>query len=750
MTKLLIVESPNKIKTLKSILGADWNIQASLGHITELAHDGEDSLGFTLHLDRVECRYQPRADRGKKVIAHLREAAKRAELVYLATDPDREGEGISFHLMQQLRLKKGQYKRVTYTQSTDVAVKTAIANARELDFALVGAQQARQCLDKLVGYKVSPILWQSSGGKSAGRVQSPALHLVCDRERAIQNFKPTDYWSVWVEYAEGLRAYYLGGLNDAQTEERERDDLQTDDAADPSQTQQVESKRILSQTQADRLVQIAQSHPHEVIEFAGREAKKNPPPPLTTSSLQQAAGVRYSFGAEKTMQIAQALFEGVDLPQGRKALITYHRTDSVALAPEFCEAAQQWLTKHDPQNIPAKTVKHRDKSGAQGAHEAIRPTYLEITPESIQSHLSSEQFKLYDLIWRRAIASQCSPAQLQKTRAVIRCNELVWEARGSVVIFPGYTKYWNDLGQDAQLPTLRQGQALTLQQAAHTKKQTQPPARYSEAKLVQTLERLGIGRPSTYATTMKILKERGYVQVKGKVLVPTEVGLKTDEILAQILPNLVDAGLTAEMESALDAIADGERDWQRYLIAWNEDAFQPALARARQQLGVADRPAPKSEQSGKLTEHPCPVCRNFLEEYQYQKDGEVRVLLRCSNPKNRSTSCKKVAFFKTKQGTWWNKELGTIGDTSAPSGREDEISDVSCPDCSKPLSKIPSRKVTGGFFLKCKHECPDIVLFWSDRANQWEQPKPKSTSSTPVSSKSSRLRKTSKPKPQVS
>lgn len=399
MTKLLIVESPNKIKTLRSILGSGWNIQASLGHITELAHDGDDSLGFTLHPDRVECRYQPRADRGKKVIAQLREAAKNAETVYLATDPDREGEGISFHLMQQLRLKKGQYKRVTYTQITDAAVKAAIANARDLDFALVGAQQARQCLDKLVGYKVSPILWQSSGGKSAGRVQSPALHLVCDRERTIQNFKPTNYWSVWVEYAEGFRAYYLGGLNDTQTEDRERDDPQTDDAADPTQTQQTESKRVLSQAQADRLVQIAQSHPHQVIEFAGRETKKSPPPPLTTSSLQQAAGVRYGFGAEKTMQIAQTLFEGVDLPQGRKALITYHRTDSVALAPEFCEAARQWLTKHDPQNVPARTVKHRDKSGSQGAHEAIRPTYLEITPESIQSHLSPEQFKLYDLIW---------------------------------------------------------------------------------------------------------------------------------------------------------------------------------------------------------------------------------------------------------------------------------------------------------------------------------------------------------------
>ena len=734
MTKLLIVESPNKIKTLKSILGSDWNIQASLGHITELAQDGEDSLGFTLHPDQVECRYQPRADRGKKIIAQLREAARKAEMVYLATDPDREGEGISFHLMQQLRLKKGQYKRVTYTQITEAAVKAAIANARELDFGLVGAQQARQCLDKLVGYKVSPILWQSSGGKSAGRVQSPALHLVCDRERTIQNFKSTDYWSVWVEYGEGFRAYYLSGLDDSQIADSDSDDLQTDDAADTSQTEQVESKRVLSQTQADRLVQIAQSHPHQVIEFAGRDVKKNPPPPLTTSSLQQAAGVRYSFDAEKTMQIAQTLFEGVDLPQGRKALITYHRTDSVTLAPEFCGAARQWLGKHDPENVPAKTVKHRDKSGAQGAHEAIRPTYLEITPESIQSHLSPDQFKLYDLIWRRAMASQCALARLQKTRAVVRSGDVVWEARGSIIIFSGYTKYWNDLGQDTQLPTLHDGQSLTLKQAAHTKKQTQPPARYSEAKLVQTLERLGVGRPSTYATTMKILKERGYVQVKGKVMIPTEVGLKTDEVLSQILPNLIDAGLTAEMEASLDAIADGKRDWQRYLIDWNQNAFQPALDRARQRLDVAERPMSKSEEAGKLTEHPCPVCENSLEEYQYQRNNEIKVLLRCSNPKNRRKSCKEVVFFKTKHGTWWNKELGAIGEASTPSQREDELSDVPCPECSKPLSKIPRQKVTDGFFLKCKHGCPDVVMFWSvhpigklqgNRTARWERPKSK-------------------------
>ena len=497
MTNLLIVESPAKSKTLRSILGAGWDVQASFGHITELASDGEDQLGFTIAPDRVDCRYQPRGDRGKKAISQLREAAKRASIVYIASDPDREGEAIGFHLVQQLKLKPGQYRRVTYTQITDAAVKAAIANARALDMALIGAQQARQCLDKLVGFKISPLLWGTTGGKSAGRVQSPALHLVCQREREIQSFKPVDYWSVEAQYAEGFSAFYLGTTGGQQTTDIE-DSVSSDDAADGTEGTMPESRRVTSVAEADRLVAIARAHTHSVVEFSGKQVQKAPPPPFITSSLQQAAGVRCNLNPEQTMAIAQQLFEGVDLPQGRKALITYHRTDSISLSPEFCEAAKAWLSQHDPENVPQRSTKHREKEGAQGAHEAIRPNYLELTPDVVEPHLSAEQFRLYELIWMRAIASQCAPAQLQKSRVVIASGSIVWEARGSVLLSAGYTKYWNDLGKDSQLPTLHQGQALTLKQASHTKKQTQPPSRYTEPKLVQALEKLGIGRPSTY------------------------------------------------------------------------------------------------------------------------------------------------------------------------------------------------------------------------------------------------------------
>jgi len=661
MTNLLIVESPAKSKTLRSILGAGWNVQASLGHITELAHDGEDALGFTISSTGIECRYQPRGDRGKKVITQLRAAVKRANMVYIASDPDREGEAIGFHLVQQLKLKPGQYRRVTYTQITDAAVKTAIANARNLDMALIGAQQARQCLDKLVGYKVSPLLWGTTGGKSAGRVQSPALHLVCQREREIQSFKPTDYWSVQAQYTEGFSAFYLGSA-DAQQVQLAEDVPSSDDAADAATESIQESRRVTSLAEAERLVAIARAHAHSAVEFAGKQVQKSPPPPFTTSSLQQAAGVRCNLNSEQTMAIAQQLFEGVDLPKGRKALITYHRTDSIALSPEFCGAARDWLTEHDPDNVPQRSTKHREKEGVQGAHEAIRPNYLELTPDSVETHLSPEQFHLYDLIWKRAIASQCAAAQLQKSLAVIQSGSIVWEARGSVLLSPGYTKYWNDLGKDSQLPTLRQGQTLTLKQANHTKKQTQPPSRYTEPKLVQALEKLGIGRPSTYATTMKVLKEREYVRVRGKALIPTVVGMETNGVLMRVIADLNDAGFTAQMESALDAIAEGQKDWQQYLIAWNRNYFQPALNVAYRTLNLD--PAAIAAGAGRsptvLTEHSCPVCNSKLEEYAYQKDGQPKTLLRCSVADNREKKCKKVAYFSSR-GQWWSPDFGELG-----------------------------------------------------------------------------------------
>ncbi|NUN66739.1 DNA topoisomerase I (plasmid) [Pseudanabaena biceps] len=573
MKKLLLVESPSKCKTIQAILGSEWQVEASFGHFTELAKDGEDSLGFTMHKDtnKIECRYQLTEGKGQQVVSKLRAAVKNASEVVLATDGDREGEGIAWHLQQQLHLRNP--KRAVYNQITPTAVKAAIANAHQLDLNLISAQRARQCLDRLIGFKVSPLVRRTSGGSSAGRVQSVALHIVCQREREINTFVPITYWSVWTEYAEGFTAFYAGS---SEIEPVLDDNDVTDDAAEVNTESTVESKRVLSEAEATRIIQVARNHPHVVREASGVTAQKSPLPPFITSSLQQAASVRLGLSPEETMKVAQELFEGVDLPQGRKGLITYHRTDSTSLAPEFCAEVKEWLSKHDPDNVPKKTTRHREQANAQSAHEAIRPTYLS--------------------------------------------------------------------------PALTGGQTLALANAGFTQKQTQPPARYSEAKLVQVLERQGVGRPSTFAAIVKTLKDRTYVLLKGKVLEPSALGMSTDDVLHKTFPDLLRADFTAGMETTLDEISVGKLEWQSYLIGWHQSYFQPMLARAYINLGA----------------------------------------------------------------------------DLQPSNRKNELSDVACPACNHPLSKIPSKKVSGGHFLKCEHGCENLVMFWSDRRNQWEIPQAKS------------------------
>jgi len=644
--KLLLVESPSKCKTIRAILGSDWQVEASCGHFTELAKDGEDSLGFTMHKDtnEIECRYQLTEGKGKQIVAKLRAAVKNAHEVVLATDGDREGEGIAWHLQQQLNLRNP--KRAVYNQITPAAVQAAIANARQLDPNLISAQRARQCLDRLIGFKVSPLVRRTSGGSSAGRVQSVALHIICQREREIVSFVPINYWSVFTEYIEGFTAYYAGS---SIVETISDDSEVTDDAAETNTEAIVESKRVLSEAEAGRLVEIARNNPHIVQEATGVTAQKSPLPPFITSSLQQAASVRLGLSPEETMQVAQELFEGVDLPQGRKGLITYHRTDSTSLAPEFCAEVKDWLSQHDPDNVPKKTTRHREQANAQSAHEAIRPTYLSITPKTVRDHLSAKQHQLYELIWRRAVASQCANALIQKSRVIIQAGSTLWQTNGSILTFAGYTRYWNDLNKDKHIPALANGQVLNLKNAGFTQKQTQPPARYSEAKLVQTLERQGVGRPSTFAAIVKTLKDRTYVLLKGKVLEPSALGMSTDDVLHQTFPDLLRADFTAGMETTLDEISVGKLEWQSYLIGWHQSYFQPMLARAYSNLS-----------------------------------GDLQ-----------------------------------------PSNRKNELSDVACPACNHPLSKIPSKKVSGGHFLKCEHGCENLVMFWSDRTNQWETPQVK-------------------------
>jgi len=715
--RLLIVESPGKVKKLSKILGSDWIVRASCGHIRELSNEGEDSLGFIMDGDRVRCRYIPRSQQAKETISKLKAAANQVNEVILATDPDREGETIAWHLKEALGLKEP--KRVVYTEITEAAVRAAVAKPRPLDSNLVGAGLCRDCLDKLVGYKGSPLVWAlNNGAKSVGRVQSATLHLICQREREILSFVPQDYWSVWVDYAEGFRAFYKAMVNSPpQTVQQ---DTQENDDTEIKKLETAESTRVLSEAEAEQLVTQARNHSHKIVQYEGKIASRQPPPPFITSTLQQAAGSRLKFAPEKTMQVAQKLYEA--------GLITYMRTDSVMLSPEFCASVRKWLEQNDPQNLPQTTARHRSNKTAQEAHEAIRPTDVFRPSVELRVELSPDEFNLYVMIWKRAVASQCRPAQLRKTLVIIQSGEILWQARGQVVEFLGYAKYWSNLSKDTLLPNLQQGQILTLENAGHEKKQTQPPPRYSEPKLVQLMERKGIGRPSTYSPTIATLKKRGYVELIKAILQPTTLGIEVDDFLEKALPDLLKTEFTAKMEDALDSIACGKEPWQKYLTSWNQDYFAPALVKAKtvpiaasnakktiatereyeksrtrcpecnnylakiksskvkkkyflkcvsgcenvvlfwndynktwQVPGSkAEKTTPAQKSPGTVTKYPCPVCKKPLEEYSYTKDGQNKTMLRCSDSESRKDSKHKEAvYFNTAKG-WWSPKYGEL------------------------------------------------------------------------------------------
>ncbi len=719
--RLLVVESPGKVKKLSQILGTDWIVRASCGHIRELSNQGEDSLGFIMDGNRIKCHYIPRDQKAKETIQQLKNAVRHVGEVILATDPDREGETIAWHLTQALGLKEP--KRVVYTEITPAAVKSAIARPRKLDTNLVGAGLCRDCLDKLVGYKGSPLVWAlNNGAKSVGRVQSATLHLICQREREIQSFVPQDYWSVWVDYAEGFRAFYKRMVNAPDSAANQETEAHDDTVS--KKTEVKESTRVLSEAEATRLVEAAKRHPHQVIQYEGKIANRQPPPPFITSTLQQATGSRLKFAPEKTMQVAQKLYEA--------GLITYMRTDSVLLSPEFCNSSRKWLEQNDPNNVPQKTTRHRSKKTAQEAHEAIRPTNVFRPSKELRVELTPDEFNLYVLIWKRAIASQCRPAQLRKTLVITQSDEILWQARGQVVEFLGYARYWPNLSQDTILPNLQQGQMLTLTDAGHEKKQTQPPPRYSEPKLVQLMERKGIGRPSTYSPTIATLKKRGYVQLIKANLQPTVLGLEVDDFLQKALPDLLQTEFTAKMEDALDEIACGKQPWQYYLTNWHQTYFAPALAKAKAvpvtpsnsqtKSSLGERTFDKSrtrcpqcnnhlakiksnkvkkkyflkcvsgcdnvvlfwseysktwvpprstggkdsqdksiqKPPAKITKYSCPVCKKPLEEYAYVKDGQHKTMLRCSQSQSRNDKKHKdVAYFNTAKG-WWSPKFGEL------------------------------------------------------------------------------------------
>lgn len=712
MSKLFIVESPGKLKTLRKILGAGWQIEASVGHTTELSYDGPKRLGFEFREGKILTHYMPRGDRGKEVLDKLRKAAKGAEMVYLATDPDREGEAIAWHLVDQLKIKK--YCRVAYTQITDAAVKKAINSPLPLNGDLIASQRARQCLDKLVGFEVSPLLWNSTGGRSAGRVQSATLHLICERERERLSFKPEKYWVLKSKYKEGFEATYEPTTSAVATGTAPSSESQSPDAD--------EKIRVRTKEDADRIERIARSAEHFVQGIEKKVEPRNAPAPLITSSLQQAAGAKFKFSPKHTMKVAQELYEGI----GGKGLITYMRTDAVTLSPEFISETREWLRQNALEALPEKPPSYRVKADAQGAHEAIRPTDVALTPEKARASLSPDQLKLYTLIWERAVASQCKPAQLSKTKITVRAAETTWIARGTLIVDPGYLRFWKNLEEDKQqLPLVQDGQKLGFEDVEVTERQTTAPPRYSEPRLVQLMERKGIGRPSTYASTIATLKDREYVALEQSYLVPTPLGMATDEALTKAMPDLVDTEFTAKMEAALDSIADGKLPWEKYLTEWNSSYLEPAIVKAKELLkGVAKvASAARGHVGGAAVTHGSGASSGALGEtrerlakatLKAQKagaqptctKGHGLLVLRLSK---KDTFYWKCMFPECDQISWWV-----------------DFSREKCPVCSEPLEKIPSKKVTGGYFLKCARKnrhADEVVLFRNKATKEWEQAK---------------------------
>lgn len=598
---LIIVESPAKIKTLKKFLGSNYLFESSLGHIRDLP---EKEFGIDIEND-FEPKYTVLPDK-EQVIAKLKKAAKLVDTVYLSPDPDREGEAIAWHISEILP-SDTNIKRVSFNSITKEAVLKAIENPREIDPSLVNAQQARRLLDRIVGYKISPILNRriqrgKEGFVSAGRVQSVALKLVVDREKEIEAFKPVEYWNLAaIVKTEDDERSFRANLYSVDGKRVEKEPVEGKDVAI------INTKEI-----AESILERMKTGPYQVASVEKKEKKRNPFPPFITSTLQQEASRHFGFSSAKTMNIAQGLYEGVDLGnEGAEGLITYMRTDSVRAAPEAIAEARRYIQETYGENyLPAQGKIYQTQKSAQDAHEAIRPANMNHSPESIQSYLSRDQFMLYQLIWRRFLASQMLPAIYDTVSADIDADDgIVVRATGSVMKFQGYLVVYeektddDEKDEDRMLPPLEEGQTLELIDVTADQAFTRPPPRYTEASLVKELEKSGIGRPSTYATIMNKIQSRDYTIKEQGRLKPTELGRVIALLLENNFQQIMNIGFTAAMEDDLELVAENRKDW-KVLIRDFWEQFSPTLATAEKEAFV-----PKE-----MTDIDCPTCGSKLQK----------------------------------------------------------------------------------------------------------------------------------------
>lgn len=654
---LVIVESPAKVKTIKKFLGKNYEVVASNGHVRDLP---KSQLGVDVDND-FEPKYITIRGKGD-VLAKLRKEVKKAEKVYLATDPDREGEAISWHLSQSLKLEGKQVNRISFNEITQNAVKASLKEAREIDMNLVNAQQTRRILDRMVGYKISPLLWAKvKRGLSAGRVQSVALRIVCDREEEIEAFIPEEYWTLEAELQipgekKPLIAKFYGDENGKITISSEK-----------------EMKELLSKLEKEEF---------KVTEVKKGERTKKAPLPFTTSTMQQEASKALNFPISKTMRIAQQLYEGVDLKgQGTVGLITYLRTDSIRISDEADAQAREYITEsYGDKYVASQTTNKKNGAKIQDAHEAIRPSDITRTPAMVKDSLSRDQFRLYQLIWKRFAASRMAPAVYETTNVKIGAGNYRFTVAASKIAFDGFMSVYTSeddekADNNVLLKSIDESTELKLEKFDDKQHFTQPPAHYTEASLVKTLEELGIGRPSTYSPTITTLLGRRYIVKEAKNLYVTELGEVVNQIMKESFPSIVDENFTANLESLLDGVGDGVIEWK--MVVRN---FYPDLEKA---VEVAEKDLEKVKIEDEVTDVICELCgRNMVAKY-----GPHGKFLACPGfPECRNTK----------------PYLEKIG--------------VACPMCGKEVVMKKSKK--GRKYYGCEDNPTCEFMSWSKPVNE--------------------------------
>ncbi|MFW0862126.1 MAG: type I DNA topoisomerase [Candidatus Komeilibacteria bacterium] len=685
--KLAIVESPTKAKTISRFLGKDWDVQSSFGHIRDLP---KSKLGVD-----PDNNFEPEyviPTKAKKAVANLKKRVSKDTEVYLATDEDREGEAIAWHLIHALKLKPENTKRIAFHEITKTAVEEAIANPRELDNAMVDAQQARRILDRIVGYKLSPWLWKKvAKGLSAGRVQSVAVRLIVEREKEIEAFKADEYWTILGEFKKGKDV-----IN--------------------AQLSQIDNKRIAkldinNEEAATKIKEDAEKLDYTITEVNSRQEKKNPPTPLTTSLLQQEANRKLGFSSKQTMMLAQQLYEGIELGgKESEGLITYMRTDSQNLSDKFINEARNLIeSKFGKDYLPKSAKIYKTKSkNAQEAHEAIRPTNVNHEPDNIKSYLNDKQYKLYRLIWNRSVASQMQPAEINVTSISIadKDNKYVFTASGSVIKFTGYLEVYSNFKGSDLLPACNEKDKVDLDKIVNEQHFTKPPARYSDAGLVKELEKKGIGRPSTYAPIISTIIARNYVTREEKRLKPTEIGTVVTDLLLKHFSKIMDYTFTANMEEDLDEISLGKKEWQPVI----NNFYMPFMENLDNKYEEV-----KKDDLVEKTDEQCEKCGSDM----IIKMGRFGKFMACSNypeckntkqigKDNKPEEEEKIDEQCEKCGADMTIKRGRFGKFMACTNYPDckntkqivEETGASCPDCGK--GKIVAKGTkTGRTFYAC-------------------------------------------------